>query len=295
MTDPIFNRDLVNDVARGRVVVFVGSGVSASAKTRGGKSIRSWEAFLKHAASHVEAVSDRSLINELISGKDYLMACEILKESLASQAWADLIYEEFSQVGEPSDLHKAIVSLDQRIILTTNFDKLLENTWPQTSGLSTHYPQVVSNISSDIFKIYKEDKKVIVKLHGTIDDPEGMVFAKADYVKKAFSSWVYNQFVESLLVTHTFIFIGFSMADPALSLLVENYAQKYPTARPHYIFQGGKGEPRLAEVAKRLRKLYIINYDDTNHHAALAPLVEELARQGRERRKEILATALANA
>jgi hypothetical protein len=261
--------------------------------TRAGNRIRDWENFLRHAASRIDVDADRSLIDRLINEKEYLMACEILKESHDPNIWADLIYNEFSQVGKPSELHKAIVKLDQKIILTTNFDKLLESTWPEISSSSTHHPQVLSSISSDTFKIYKEDRNFIIKLHGTIDDPEGMVFAKADYAKKAFSNWVYNEFVESLLITHTFMFIGFSMTDPAISLLVENYAQKYPTARPHYIFQSGKIEPRLSEVAKRLRKLYIISYDNANHHAELPPLIDKLAEQGRTRRKEILANALA--
>jgi hypothetical protein len=82
------------------------------------------------------------------------------------------------------------------------------------------------------------------------------------------------------------------MADPAISLLIENYAQKYPSARPHYLFLGGVTEPKLTEISKRLRKLFVINYDTANNHAELPTLIEKLAEEGLARRKELFAQDL---
>jgi NAD-dependent SIR2 family protein deacetylase len=186
LADFIFNQNLVNDVAQRRVVVFVGSGVSAGAMTRSQSGIKDWIAFLSHAKSKLTNQDDKILVERLIADKDPLLACEVLKESMEPSEWADLLYQEFSQIGEPSALHKALVKLNQRITLTTNFDKLLENTWHQADERRTHYPQVINKISDDIFKIFKEERSFIIKIHGTIDDPEALIFAKADYAKRAF-------------------------------------------------------------------------------------------------------------
>ncbi|WP_082448086.1 MULTISPECIES: SIR2 family protein [unclassified Sphingomonas] len=286
-----FNRDLVDDCARRKVIVFVGSGVSAGVKTRSGQHMRDWEGFLRHAAGLINSTIDKKIVEELLLSKDYIMACEIIKSSLDENSWNNLVYEEFSKVGLVSDLHKSIASLDQRITLTTNFDKLLESTF-QDASTGTHYPITISNLSEEVFHILRDDKKYIIKIHGTVDSPTSMIFAKTDYAKKAFSNWAYSEFIGTLLVSYTFLFVGFSMNDPAISLLVERYAQKFPNARPHYILQPSPINSRFRDVSKNLRKLYVIEYDPIDNHKNLALTIDALAEVTVARRREILAEEL---
>ncbi|WP_372159325.1 SIR2 family protein [Xanthomonas arboricola pv. pruni] len=283
-----FNADLINDIAQRRVVIFLGAGVSASAKTRSGNSIRAWSDFLIHAASKIEDENVKKMAEKLIEGKDYLLACEVIRRKLDAD-WTTVVAEEFSQVAFPSPLHEAIINLDQRIILTTNFDKLIETAWGEVNKESTHYPRVISKVDSSAFRMLRDSGDYIVKLHGTVDDPSSFIFTKSEYIERAFGSWVYTDFVSSLLATHTLLFIGFSMADPAVTLLVERHASRFPDARPHYIVQAGPVPEEIIQINKELRRLFVITYDASNKHEQLPALIRELGEKSQSRRREIIA------
>ena len=275
-----FNADLVEDLAKKRVVLFLGAGVSASSKTRSGKPIRQWEAFLRDTADFIGSADLKKLIVERIESKDFLIAAELLKGELKHR-WSDALRDEFGQVGEASSLHKAIIELRQRIIITTNFDKLLEGAW-SSLNMDTHYPQVLTKIDNNIFKIFRDNHSYIIKLHGTIDDETSMVFTKSEYSEKAFGSWIYDELLRVLLLTHTFLFIGFSMNDPAISLIIEMYAQTFQNMRPHYIFLAAPVHESIVDISRRLRKLYIIPYDPQNNHLELVTHIRQLANAARK-------------
>ena len=119
-----------------------------------------------------------------------------------------------------------------------------------------------------------------------------MIFSKSDYARRAFSSWIYNEYLESLLLTHTFLFIGFSMNDPAITSIIELYAQKYPKLRPHYIFQADPVDDMLSDVARSLRKLFVIKYDPRENHSELPKMLRDLQFAARVKQKEMFASLL---
>ncbi|MGE6761422.1 SIR2 family protein [Corallococcus interemptor] len=287
-----FNADLVDDLARKKAVLFVGSGVSASAKTRAGHRIRTWGSFLQEAAKSVASKELKDDIERLIKESDYLLAAELLKDALDDQ-WPSLLRKEFAQVAGVSELHRAIVRLGQRILITTNFDKLLENAWNDVTVDATHYPRLITRLDSDVFKPLRNDENCLVKLHGTIDDDSSLVFTKSSYTERAYGNWVYTELVNTLLLNYTFIFIGFSMSDPAVSLLVELHAQRFPATRPHYIFLPTPISPQMIDVSKRLRRLYVLPYSPAKNHHELLVQVRELGDQVGKRRSELQADTLA--
>ncbi|MGC3983279.1 MAG: SIR2 family protein [Pseudorhodoferax sp.] len=236
-----FNADLVDDVARRRFVVFVGAGASRWAKPAAGGSFKDWIQFLNAANSKVGAKRIRGIIGDLIAGNEYLLASEMLKQNLAEK-WVGLLNQEFQQAADVSRLHKAIINLSPRLVVTTNFDKLIENAWAQNNNSS--YPTVISQIDSEAFRLFRDQEKYLIKLHGTIDAPRGIVFDKTSYLGSAFNNPYYADLLATLLLTHTVIFVGFSMADPAVAMIVENAAHRFPSTRPHYIFQSGRGSIR---------------------------------------------------
>ncbi|MGN6738664.1 SIR2 family protein [Dyella sp.] len=278
------NADLIDDLAKQRVVLFLGSGVSASAITKSGVRIKQWRAFLEWCASFLPEARAQGLVTKLLEGQDYLLACEVLRRGL-SDTWGELLHREFGQIADPSPLHGAIVGLDQRIMVTTNFDKLIESAIEQSG--STHYPKVVNKLSADAFKMLRDDGRYLVKMHGSIDDPETFIFTKSEYIAKAFENWIYGEFLRTLLATHTVLFVGFSMSDPAVSALVEQYAFRFPNGRPHYILQGGPIDQELIDINKSLRKLYAIEYDPKDDHIQLTEVIRFMYTEMMRRRLEL--------
>lgn len=290
----MLNADLLDDLAREKAVLFLGAGVSASARTSTGGKIADWNGFLAALCNDLsEPVADQ--VKALIAAKDYLLAGEILQSTLA-EAWESKIIEHFGQKATPSPLHEALIALGQRIILTTNFDKLLEVAFEKMDAKDTHYPTVIAKMEDSVFRALKDhSRKYIIKIHGTVDDPSSRILSRSEYIRLAFGNSYYSGFLENLLLNYTFLFAGFSMDDPAIMSLMEMYSLRYPKARPHYIFAPSPIPQNIIEINKRLRKLIFIVYDPADNHAALPALVNEFAAASDARRREIFAERKATA
>lgn len=280
--EPKFNADLLNDIAKRKVVLFVGAGASKWAKPRGGGSFKGWAEFLNHACAKIAETSTKKLISGRIKKGDFLIASELLKNHLGEE-WSRILSAEFQQAADTSRLHRALIALDQRIIVTTNFDKLIETAWAE--GTQGRHPSVVSKLDQKAFRLFRDDDPYLIKLHGSIDEPDGVVFDKTSYQKTAFANQFYRELIGTLLLTHTFIFIGFSMEDPAISLVVESHAYRYSDTRPHYIFMPGSPNRPIDELSKSLRKLFVLRYSEKDGHIALAESLEALGQDARERRR----------
>lgn len=280
-----FNPDLVNDLAQQRAVLFVGAGASKWSKPKGGGSFKDWSEFLSDATKKVDDSKLRRLIESRVKTRDYLVASELLKRCLREE-WRAALMREFQQAADISRLHTAIISLDQRVIVTTNFDKLIENAWNEKA---IHYPQVISGVDDKAFRMFRDDNRYLIKLHGSIDDPDKIVFDKSSYQNSAFANRFYSELLSTLLLTHTFVFVGFSMDDPAVSLVVESHAHRFPDTRPHYIFLPGSVSEPIDDLSKSLRKLFVIRYSPKNDHIALAEGIEKLALEIRQRKQLLLA------
>lgn len=284
-----FNADLVDDIARRRFVLFVGAGASKWALPKGGGSFKDWAQFLNDVNSKIKNRRIRGIVSNLIETKEYLLASEILKSNL-SDTWVSLLSAEFQQAAEVSRLHRSLIKLHPRVIVTTNFDKLIENAWNDADDSS--YATVVTHVGEDAFRLFRDDEKYLIKIHGSIDRPREIVFDKTSYQAAALNNKYYIDILSTLLLTHTFIFVGFSMEDPAVSMIVEGAAYRFPSTRPHYIFQSGKAVAEVDELWKKLRKLYVLRYSEDDNHAALAENIEQLGRAAARRKNEIVTTAL---
>lgn len=287
----MFNSDLLRDLADEKVVLFLGAGVSASSLIGGKPAFKGWPEFLRDAAVSREAEL-RNQIVELVDAKDYLLACQLLQDDY-EDLWQEMITAEYGKVANPSRLHQSIISLKQRLILTTNFDKLIEVAWAQSLSPGSRSFKVISNIDEKVFRSLKDyETPYLVKIHGSVDNTSSLVFSRSEYIKLAFGNSRYSAFLDAILLNYTILFIGFSMDDPAVSSLMEMYAFNYPSSRPHYILVPEGGKDNIADVNKRLRKLSMIKYDASDKHSKLPDLIDELAKATQEKRREIVASKL---
>lgn len=289
MAKPTFTPDLLDDFARGRVAIFLGAGVSAGVNTRTGQPIKTWAEFLDATAKLTGERTIKTEVKELLAKGDYLFACEILKEHFGDR-WEAILKDEFEKIGESSKLQQAILGLQQRIIVTTNFDLFLESSWEKANPQATHHLQVRNGLSHDCFTAFRDEHPYLIKLHGSINHADSMIFSLSDYASKAHANWQYSAFIETLLCTHTVVFIGFSMKDAAITNLLEVYAQKFPKSRPHYAFMPDFTSERKIKIMKNYRKLFVIPYDSKDNHKQLTTLIEKLKSQVAQRKRLLLAS-----
>jgi hypothetical protein len=101
--------------------------------------------------------------------------------------YVDFLEQHFKPPGvRPTPLHKALFDLDPPLILTTNYDRLLENAYAEVyRNNATVYTysaahKVQKFLQSGRFGPSVEGP-IIFKIHGTIEEPDDIILSMRDY------------------------------------------------------------------------------------------------------------------
>lgn len=268
---------LIRDIACRRAVLFFGSGVSMnSVAADDQKRPRNWWDFLQYATTKVSRSSVRKDLKELLKRNDLLTACEVIKREIKRDAFIDLMKEEFQQPGyKPAPIHEHLWKLDLRITITPNFDSIYDTLVAQRgAGTVT----VKTYQDDDIADALRCNERVLIKSHGTITQPDKLIFTRTDYAAARSHYRDFYDLINSLLRTHTFLFIGCGVDDPDIRSLLEDYCYRHQFARKHYFVMPNKRFSReVQEVLQDSLKLDFISYDPAPNHEKLTVGLEALA------------------
>ena len=103
--------ELVQDIAKRKSVLYLGSGISASSKNDSGKSPASWREFLENIlnARNEKLSGCKQIVEQLLEKGNYLTACEIIVKHIGERDFGELAANEFRRPGyQPNDLHQVI-------------------------------------------------------------------------------------------------------------------------------------------------------------------------------------------
>ena len=219
----------------GRCAVLVGAGASK------GAGLPSWGELLTKmtdaAVAHgVIAPAKEAEYRALASRTDkFLMVASGLKDDLRSH-FDQFIEETFiAPKPSPTKLHEALVALDKlQFVLTTNYDTLLERAFRKRDDdvsvcSFTDAGEVQRRLSRREF--------FILKAHGDATKMGNkIVLTDVDYRNLLFGQRAYQSLLSAMFTMFTFIFVGASMTDPEISLLLSYIADSFsPNAGPtHY-------------------------------------------------------------
>lgn len=276
---------LINDIARRRCVIFLGSGISRNSSNVDGKHPKTWEEALKYGMQQLEKkVQDN--VKSHIKSKNFLMACELIRHKMGRDSFISFLQDEFLNPRfKPADIHKEIFDLDSRIVITPNFDSIYDvYARSETDGniLVKHY------YDDDVADCIRNDRRLILKIHGDIGAANHLIFTKIDYAKARTNYRNFYSIIEALLLTHTFIFLGAGLNDPDITLLLEDYNFKYGFTRKHY-FVIPKNE--LTNIERTIYEgsmgLQFLEYDPKNNHIELLNSIKELKSKVEEERHKI--------
>ena len=154
----------------------------------------------------------------------------------------DFLYELFKRKSPPfDDLHRMLVSLPFRGILTTNYDTVLEAALGEIEQESASDNSLVIDEGSagrvhEFLMAMNNDKRMtrrIAHLHGTFNPADSIILSIKDY-KRAYGlnltdeegqekneSKLRFRLLWAVLATRRVIFVGFSMNDPYLNKILE--------------------------------------------------------------------------
>lgn len=279
---------LIEAVNTGNLIPFIGAGISRHANRSDGNEFPTWEGFLRKLADLLAlgewtSPEDVNDIRQLIDGRKHLMAAQALKEVIPKDALHQHIEAWFDADNvDVSPIHRALLHLGAPLIITTNYDRLLEKACAAEFGHApicytySEAPQVQQLLKSHR---HHYARPAIFKIHGTSERPNDIVFAEMDYRKLIYRQPGYRAVLSAVFVTKVVLMLGFSYSDPELSLLSESLREYFDErSTPDFIVLK-KGQ-RLKVEKMRLRSDYgleVLEYEDFSE---VVDLVEALAKLG---------------
>ncbi|CAI2615397.1 hypothetical protein AKUA1202_01150 [Apilactobacillus kunkeei] len=259
------------------LVIFVGSGVSLNSK------LPKWKDII---VNMYESLYGKRLNSDYKFSSDEYLTIPQKVYDLDEENYKEIFLKAFDGIQEiPNKLDDLIVSLKPDHIITTNYDHLLEKSLVK-KGLGSKYG-VVYDDSSFIEKA-QNYYHYLIKMHGDLDCFESMVLKENDYLnyenKRPFTS----NFINTLLSTHVFLFVGYSMSDYNFKIILNrtnDFRSKMKSARLYNSVWVSEVEKNYdieeAYFKKNNVDIVNLNYLDSNKSKAdkLFSFLKELSSQ----------------
>ncbi len=173
---------------------------------------------------------------------------------------------------QPGAPHDALVNLDARTIVTTNYDKVLERLFGDGYAYLTYK-------SDNVAESIRTGKSVVLKLHGTTDDPQGMILTRLDFARLRLDGSQALAVMEALSLTRTILFLGYSLDDPDLHLILENQLRASGSSPGHYLLANARAvTDARRNVMSKAFGVQVIRYEG-DYSAGFLDALQELVDQ----------------
>lgn len=268
----IWPDNLVEELAYRRCLIFLGSGISATAKNDDGESPDTWGAFLDNVKSKMKNPSgdDKKFVEDMLKKQNYLLALQAIADLCDSGEYSNYLKSQYLRGKyKPSKVHELIKDLDSKIVVTTNFDKLYEGLCHEPEYITFDYTDTRSIIGS-----IKAPENIIIKAHGSIDDTEKLIFTAKQYYQAQEKYPEFYHLMTALFLTHTVVFFGYSLNDPDINLLLQFLHNTANSSCPHYMIDKKGNKPQLVKHWKDAYNVSLLEYGDD--YSCLESSLEEL-------------------
>ncbi len=161
--------------------------------------------------------------------RDYLKVAELFYIQFKENRYYDKITQFFPPNTLINLLHKQVVELNVKNIITTNWDELLEKAIYDSGAF---------------FDIVKDDHDIgccsgfskLIKMHGSIDK-KNIVFKESDYLNYNSNFPLIENFVKSVFSTDTVLFVGYSLSDINVKQIISWINDKSKSIKPIYFLK----------------------------------------------------------
>lgn len=258
---------LIRYLWEGRCVLFAGSGLSAWGR------LPTWGGLLEHIVEELRGEEpdspDLDELDTLLKERKYLEVADYCRERLGPRRYGEILADRLRDTdGEIPEPHRIIVNLPFAAIVTTNYDKLLELAH---FGLTRRLPKAPTHLDADALgPLLFDDTFFILKAHGDIDRPESLVLTARDYQDIIHSNPAFNAVFSAILLTNALFFVGYSLTDPDLRLLLDRQLTTFKGYIPErYALMSGVSRVER-DVLWRTAKIKVLPYPEGEHGEVLA-------------------------
>jgi hypothetical protein len=194
------------------------------------------------------------IVTDLLGRDQYLDAAEVIHSSYEARDFADKIRGAFGGSHfKGGEVQAAVLELDQKVVVTTNFDEIYENFVRDHSGGPDHL-QVLKYFDEGLSDSLKSNVRLVLKAHGCVTSPERIILTRSQFFEAKKKNPEFIQLLAALAVTHTFIFLGCSIVnDPNVQLFLENGFFRAPGKYKHFALVD---EPAHASIGSAITASY---------------------------------------
>ncbi|MNW41525.1 hypothetical protein D3C74_186670 [compost metagenome] len=188
-----------------RLVFFVGAGVSMISNYP-----QWWELVNKF---YIELYGEEK---EVYTQDELLRTPQIFFDVKGAEQYNKILKEIFDVERDVNDIHEKIVALRPYHIMTTNYDDLIEKVWYKRG-------QYFSLISADQDVAAAVSDRSLIKIHGDFKRGfygENIVLKESDYMNYEQNFPLISNLTKNIIATHTVVFIGYSLRDYNINLLL---------------------------------------------------------------------------
>jgi hypothetical protein len=212
--------------------------------------------------------------------------------------------KRFERRGPRDALHRQLIELPFRGIVTTNYDPALDDelaaSQPGNSDChfvvdQEHAPDIARFLAS--LRLRTNHPRQVAHLHGRFDSPKSIILTESEYRQcyghglttapgeagQAPNWTIHRKFLWTLLATRAAVFMGFSMDDPYLKRMLQTVVKDLWQwdDPPHFAVMALSADRKPAkDKAQLLRSDYgvaVVFYDNSNgRHSGLESLVQEI-------------------
>jgi hypothetical protein len=277
---------LVVELAARRCILFLGAGCSMSACRPDNPDGHppNWSDFLRLLLEECNrgGDDDRAKAKELLGSQQYLDCAEILRSTCIHPPDYNRIVTRTFERYRPTEVHRLVEQLDQKIVITTNFDTIYEDHCRQ--GDATFGYAVMNYYDQGLINRLRSPTRVIVKAHGCATAPERTILSKSDFFKGRSTAPAFFKALESLFLTHTLLFLGYSVGDPDIQLLLENSTITAASEHPHYAVMPLGIHAAIRAAFHRTYNIEILEFDPTDNFAEFIACLQDLTARVNETR-----------
>lgn len=256
----IWPDSLVRELAAQRCIVFLGAGASAGCVSGMGARPPNWEEFLTRLIDKMRRPDEQHTARQLVGEKKFLEAAEIIRADVNAPDFAQFCRDQLLNPRFlPSEVHRAVLRIDPKIVITTNYDQIYEDLCRQGDAadgynVSRYYE---SHLVSDL----RSPVRLIVKAHGCVSDPSQIVLTRSSYFEQRRDFAQFFRVLDALFLCSSILFIGYSLSDPDIQLVLENANIAAPRAHPHYAVISSNVHPALKSSWEKAYNIDFLTFD----------------------------------
>lgn len=199
--------EILKDIDRWRknnkLSVFVGAGVSRLS------GLPTWSDLIKLM---LKEMPDLKYEEDKLSSDDYLKIAQIYFNTYGEEKYKDKVKGSFKEDCTPNKIHDMIYALHPNHILTTNYDNLLEQ---EAVKVGRNF----SVINADNAVSSAPSSSYIIKVHGDFSS-SNFVLKEQDYLDYEQNYKLIDKLVKTIFSTNLVIFIGYSLQDYNIKLIL---------------------------------------------------------------------------